>query len=245
MNDIFKQTNFSPIISRFDVDFNKVSQIKIVENNEALVKLHQNHSEIKVVPIYARQGIPGALSECYVREEVYQRLLSVAQSLAPNYTLIVLDGWRPTCVQQYLFDTLKESIRANSPEIGESELLQRTLEFVALPISNDIAPSFHLTGGSVDVTLSDANGQILDLGSSFDEATPKSHTAYLENREQLIGSDRMAQTNRRRLYWAMLDQGFTNLASEWWHYDFGNQLWAYCSGYKRALYGPTKPKDGF
>ena len=28
----------------------------------------------------------------------------------------------------------------------------------------------------------------------------------------------------------MLDAGFSNLPSEWWHYDFGDQLWAWHTG---------------
>lgn len=242
MNAVSQQMNFSPINVKLDLDFNKVSQILIEESDEPLVELSQTDSQIKVVPVYAEQGIPGAISQCYVRQSVYLRLLNAANSLPASYKLVVLDSWRPTRVQQYLFDTFKESIRANKPLIGEAELLQKTQEFVAKPNSDVKSPSFHLTGGSVDVTLSDANGQILDMGSLFDEGIPESHTAFLETKQELTHTERMAQTHRRYLYWAMIDQGFTNLDSEWWHYDFGNQLWAYYTGNKRAIYGPTSPK---
>ena len=36
------------------------------------------------------------------------------------------------------------------------------------------------------------------------------------------------------------EQGFTNLPSEWWHYDFGDQLWAHYGGHGQALYGPAE-----
>ena len=38
----------------------------------------------------------------------------------------------------------------------------------------------------------------------------------------------------------MIEAGFSNLPSEWWHYDFGDQLWAWHSGAQAALYGPTQ-----
>jgi D-alanyl-D-alanine dipeptidase len=33
----------------------------------------------------------------------------------------------------------------------------------------------------------------------------------------------------------MISAGFTNLPSEWWHYDYGTKFWAYFTGNK-ALY---------
>ncbi|MFO6135399.1 hypothetical protein ACLBVR_26025, partial [Pseudomonas aeruginosa] len=45
---------------------------------------------------------------------------------------------------------------------------------------------------------------------------------------------------QRRPYHAMLDAGFSNLPSEWWHYDFGDQLWAWHTGATQALFGPVQ-----
>ena len=41
--------------------------------------------------------------------------------------------------------------------------------------------------------------------------------------------------NRRLLYETMINAGFTNLPSEWWHYDYGTKFWGYFTG-KKALY---------
>ncbi|MEC9484229.1 MAG: M15 family metallopeptidase [Halomonas sp.] len=195
---------------------------------------------VRVFPAYARQGIPGAVAECYVREGVYRRLLAVARSLPPGLQLVVLDGWRPWRVQQYLFDTLYEAIRTHHGEAEEEELLARTREFVAVPSRDPLAPSPHLTGGAVDVTLCDADGLLLDMGTLFDEAVSASHSAALE---QYAGHDErllQARDHRRLLFHAMHAQGFTNLPSEWWHYDFGDQLWAHYGGHGQALYGPAE-----
>jgi D-alanyl-D-alanine dipeptidase len=237
------QVNYPPVAHAPDVDWSKAGRIPIDRNDEPLVQVCPGPSLISVIPSYANQGIPGAINSCYVRQGVYNRLLNVARALPSGYRLVVLDGWRPFCVQQYLFDALLESIRASHPEFNETELRNRTLEFVCLPTREEDSPSSHLTGGAVDVTLSDADGQLLDMHTQFDEAIPESYTVFLEGLEKLELKERRARDNRRLLYWAMLEQGFTNLTSEWWHYDFGDQLWAYYSGNKRAFYGVAKPDN--
>lgn len=35
----------------------------------------------------------------------------------------------------------------------------------------------------------------------------------------------------------MLAQGFTNIPTEWWHFDYGNSNWAYFSEQPFAYYG--------
>ncbi|QOR41031.1 M15 family metallopeptidase [Billgrantia diversa] len=185
-------------------------------------------------------GIPGAVPECFVREGVYKALLAAARALPEGLGLVVLDGWRPWRVQQYLFDTLYEAIHLHHPGLGEEQLLERTREFVSLPSRDPAAPSPHLTGGAVDVTLCDADGLPLDMGTLFDEALPASHSDHYERLEPLSQAQRRARDNRRLLHRIMSEQGFTNLPSEWWHYDLGDQLWAYYGGHAEACYGPAE-----
>lgn len=227
------------IPSLAEPDWETVSRLPIQGSDEPLVPMSLAPSPIRVFPAYAKQGIPGAVPECYVREGVYRRLLAVARSLPQEINLVVLDGWRPWRVQQYLFDTLYEAIRAHE-DADESELLVRTREFVSVPSRDPHAPSPHLTGGAVDVTLCDSDGLLLDMGTLFDEAVPASHTDYLERQDGLDERQAQARNYRRVLFHAMHEQGFTNLPSEWWHYDFGDQLWASYGGHAQALYGPAE-----
>ncbi len=154
--------------------------------------------------------------------------------------LVVLDAWRPFAVQQYLYDSLSSALAAHYPRAGEAELERLTRQFVSPPSSSREAPSPHLTGGAVDVTLCDAQGRWLDMGSAFDEAVPASYTAYFERLAEPDARQRRVRDHRRLLYHAMLDAGFSNLPSEWWHYDFGDQLWAWHTGATQALFGPVQ-----
>lgn len=229
----------TPIPSMPEPDWPALSRLPITGSPERLVPMSLAPPPIRVFPAYARLGVPDAVNECYLREGVYRRLLAVARSLPQGLTLLVLDGWRPWRVQQYLFETLSDSIRDASPGIDEPTLRERTREFVSLPSRSPDAPSPHLTGGAVDVTLCDADGLPLDMGTLFDEAVPASHAAALET-QKAAQPQNQPRDNRRLLYHAMLAQGFTNLPSEWWHFDYGDQLWAHYHGYDQAIYGPAE-----
>lgn len=230
-----------PIPERSEPDWAAVERRPIVECDEPLVPVSLAPAPLRAYPVYARLGIPGAVHECYVREGVYRRLLAVARALPEGLSLLVLDGWRPWRVQQYLFDTLQETIRARHPELDAETLAARTREFVALPSQSPEAPSPHLTGGAVDVTLCDADGLPLEMGTLFDEAVPASHSAALERLDAPDDTERHARDHRRLLYHAMAAEGFTNLPSEWWHFDLGDPLWAHYGDHPAARYGATRP----
>ncbi|WP_375055310.1 M15 family metallopeptidase [Zobellella sp. DQSA1] len=226
-----------------DPNWNQVSALPITENHEDLVPASLAPDSLVCYPAYYRLGIPNAIPECYIRRGVYMRLLTAARSLPEGITLLVLDSWRPYSVQQYLYDTLYNAIEHHWPYKAVAELEQLTREFVSLPSTNPKSPSPHLTGGSVDVTLLDSNGLMLDMGTLFDEATLWSHTAAFEELSHPGPRERHIISNRRLLYNVMTEAGFTNLPSEWWHYDFGNQLWAWYRGQPQARYGPTHPES--
>ncbi|RTR05519.1 M15 family metallopeptidase [Halomonas nitroreducens] len=221
-------------------DWAAVGRLPIAGSDEPLVPVSLAPPPLKAYPAYARLGIPGAVNDCHVRETVYRRLLAVARALPDGLTLLVLDGWRPWRVQQYLFETLQDILHEHHPELPPGELDARTREFVAEPSRAPDRPSPHLTGGAVDVTLCDADGLPLDMGTLFDEAVPASHTAALEALATPDERQRRARDNRRRLYHTMRAEGFTNLPSEWWHFDLGDQLWAHYGDHGVAHYGPAE-----
>lgn len=229
-----------PIPSHPAPCWEQLRRAPIEDNGERLVPMSLAPAPVSVFPAYARLGIPGAVPECFVREGVYRALLAAARSLPEGIGLIVLDGWRPWRVQQYLFDTLHEAIHHHHPDLSEAELLERTREFVSVPSRDPLAPSPHLTGGAVDVTLCDADGLPLEMGTLFDEAIPASHSDYFEHLETLTPQQHKARYHRRLLYHTLHRQGFTNLPSEWWHFDFGDQLWAYYGPHDHAHYGPAE-----
>ena len=120
----------------------------------------------------------------------------------------------------------------NLKKLSKEEKNKIISKYVSLPIKSDTFMPLHTTGGSVDLTLVYIkNGQELDLGTEFDSFTELTQTNSYEKR----GMNKVIRNNRRILYNAMTKAGFTNLPSEWWHYDYGNRSWAYYNK-KPAIY---------
>jgi len=122
----------------------------------------------------------------------------------PGATLKVLDAVRPQRVQEQLWAVL-----------AGTELER----YLAHPSRGSI----HSFGMAVDVTLIDPQGREVDMGSGFDEMSLKSHPSM--NDEHLaLGVLSAAQvTERGWLHAAMVRGGFHGIATEWWHFDFGDR----------------------
>lgn len=214
--------------------WSEIADIPIRDNGERLVPLCLVPERILVYPAYFIDGVPGAMPNCLARESVLERLVCAAKKLPTGLRLVVLDAWRPHSVQQYLFETLRHVLQECLPNIAEQTLQHRVREFVSPPSMNPASPSPHITGGSVDVTLCDDHGRLLPMGSDFDEVTKYSYTHHLETTNV---DDCSTRANRRLLFHVMTEAGFTNLPSEWWHFDYGNQLWAWIRDKSHATHG--------
>jgi hypothetical protein len=77
--------------------------------------------------------------------------------------------------------------------------------------------SNHSRGIAVDLTLADRQGQILDMGTPFDDMTTASHHGS-------VVVSREAQANRFMLLGLMRAAGFAHYAFEWWHFELPGEL---------------------
>ena len=195
----------------------------------------QSHSRLKLEPVYYNNNVKGSLETIYTRRSILGKLEQFLQSLPEEIGILVLDAWRPFEVQSALREDFKVDLLAKYPSYSSDKIEEILNQFVALPSENPLCPSPHLTGGSIDLTLFDlASGDQLDMGSDFDEATPVSWSHYFEDKRDEKALQ--IRENRRLLINGMKSVGFTNLPSEWWHFDYGNQLWGYYNN-QEAIYG--------
>ena len=178
------------------------------------------HRKIKVLSTYWHEGWAAAQPGALLRAGTAARLYTVADSLPARFGLAVFDAWRPLALQQEIYDAAYTDDRLPAG-------------FVSVPDSNPATPPPHLTGGTVDVTLT-FDGVALELGSDFDAFVDDAVTDAFE---QIPGRVRGL---RRMLYWAMRDQGFVVDQLEWWHFEYGTRRWAAITG-ADALYGPAAP----
>jgi D-alanyl-D-alanine dipeptidase len=211
------------------------ARLPIQENGEPLVPVIESR-RLSVRAEYARLGIPGASETIFVRAGVERALRRAADAMPPGVALVVFDGYRPLSVQQFLWDNYQATLRTAHPNWTSEAIEHAARQFVAAPVADPRCPPPHRTGGAVDVFLVDANtGGALLMGTEPDETSSASVTRHFEENPQ-----EPFTTNRRVLFHTMTGAGFTNYRGEWWHFDWGNQRWANCSGVSHAVYGIPK-----
>lgn len=164
--------------------------------------------------------LPGSLKEIYVRKSVFQKLLQVQSNLPRGYELLIYDGYRDITVQEALWAHYRAIIASKHKSMSDSEIDRLTGFCVTKPSHDITRPSLHNTGGAVDLTLM-LDSRPIDMGTDFDDFHEKAWTNYYE-----IHPVKEITENRRLLYHVMTGCGFTNLPSEWWHYDYGDEKWA-------------------
>jgi len=191
---------------------------------------------IKVAMQYPVMGMHHAEQGCFVRKKVYEMLLLAARMLPLGYQLKILDAWRPFALQQELYRTYSERIVKEFGSDGCSEEEKRNVirKFVSEPVNDRDLPPVHTTGGAVDLTIIRKDGTELEMGTGFDAFTEKTYTSFFEKQEE-TPENIVVRDNRRLLYHIMTEAGFTNLPSEWWHFDYGDRFWAFYNQ-KPALY---------
>jgi D-alanyl-D-alanine dipeptidase len=199
---------------------------------------------------YARAKAPyyksfdRALPDVFLRKTVAEKLTRVNEVLIIyDAQVVALDGFRPIPLQEELWHHFIEQGRQTLAHPTAEDLVKFAGTFCSDPRGfdkNDYRTwPVHNTGGSIDLTLQSlTDQQELFMGSIFDDADQISSTRYFEDANLNSSSADEARRNRRLLYHAMLSQGFANYHHEWWHFDYGTQMWIMNSGHADiALYG--------
>ncbi len=204
-----------------------------------------NHYNMPFNPPY-HERIPGSIAGLFIRQSVGEKLLALNARLASaGLEVYLFDAWRPQAVQRHFHDVWFPAwLRQRAPHLDGQELVDEVEKYWAAPSAGGASPSPHSTGGAVDLTLRfRATGQPLFMGGLFDDVTEDAWTDAFEQKPIGSMSDEEARANRRILYWVMAEAGFANNPTEWWHYSWGDQMWAKLRGEPAALYGACDPTD--
>lgn len=135
-------------------------------------------------PVYTR---PGA----YLHRDAAAHLTkAIVLARSAGLRFRVFDAFRPSEAQWVLWE--------HTPDP----------DFLADPRKG----SPHSRGVAVDLTLIDADGQALDMGTGFDDFTPRANHGNTEISAQ-------AQRNRMMLMGIMTAAGWDHYLMEWWHYQ--------------------------
>ncbi|AFY42307.1 M15 family metallopeptidase [Nostoc sp. PCC 7107] len=210
--------------------------ISIVECGEPLVEIPLQLFAVESPHPYAKLGaIYGEYSPYYLRQRVVENLITAQnylESLHPHWRIQIFDGYRPVTVQQFMVDysfatalTERRLIEAELSPNQRQEIWEAVYQIWAVPSMDEKTPPPHSTGAAVDVTLVDDAGQVVNMGSPIDELSERSHPDYYANHHH--PDAKQYHAHRQLLNDVMLKAGFQRNPREWWHFCFGDQMWAW------------------
>ncbi len=222
------------------------NKIPIKDNGDKLIDIPKFFKFIDPHP-YFSLGAPyeNKKSIWKLREEVVNRLIKVNDYLLSKnnfFHLLIYDSWRPLEVQEFMFKRAF-TLECKKLDIDDSEknmqnyplIIKRIEEFWAYPSFEENCPPPHSTGGALDVSLSDKYGNPIEMGSDIDQMDDSSKPAFYEN---VYGEEAIIWNGRRNLLKEIMTKyGFAQHPNEWWHFSFGDQLWAWQNKKTNALYG--------
>ena len=107
-----------------------------------------------------------------------------------GYSLLIWDAFRPVEAQFRLWEVCPDPVYVANPETGYSS---------------------HSRGNTVDVTLTDREGNDVEMPSGFDDFSPLADRDYSDVSPE-------AAANARLLEDVMTDCGFRPYSGEWWHF---------------------------
>lgn len=146
-------------------------------------------------------------------EELARALREVRDRAAEKgLRLLLWDAYRPQRAVDHFIRFCAESETGRTKEKHYPSLDKSQL----IPLGYIAARSGHSRGSTIDLTLTDGEGRLLDMGGIFDYMDERSHHGAK-------GVDGRAAENRRLLRSLMLGYGFTDYKNEWWHYRLKNE----------------------
>jgi D-alanyl-D-alanine dipeptidase len=129
---------------------------------------------------------------CFLRPEAAKALDQAQQEFAQKgLSIKVFDCYRPKQMQQKLWDIKPDARFVTPPAKG----------------------SMHSRGAAVDLTLVDASGNELDMGTAYDFFGPAAYQTATNLPASVL-------ENRRLLRETLAKYGFRHIRTEWWHYYY-------------------------
>lgn len=174
-----------------------------------MVDIQQVAPDIRVDLKYATKdnfigaNMYGQLRRAYLHPNLAKALARAQQALTkerPGYRFLIYDAARPQSVQRRMYQAVAgtpKKIYVAAPERGGR----------------------HNYGVAVDLTIVDASGKPLDMGSSFDHFGEEAHLGNEEARVRAGIFNKEVPANRSLMRRLLGAEGLRPYDKEWWHYQ--------------------------
>ncbi len=197
----------------------------------------------------------------YIRKSLASRLADInyalqqspeAQDLLGGQVELYIDeGLRSHQVQSKLYDEIfPKLISAQYPDWSTEKILARRDQLIAKPTQDSTQPAPHATGAAADITLrytkpnlEFTSGAKVSFGRISTDMGASASPDYLEHKTGLNKLATQARSNRRVFFWVMRgallndDSGFVVNPAEYWHWSYGDQMWAALRQAPQAFFG--------
>lgn len=188
--------------------------------------------------------VEGSMRKLYARKTVAEKLKILDRKFRSAYgiKLFIKDAYRPLCVQRHIEKVvMRRKLLKEFPNLDDSEIKEKISDLVAS--SNDLmSPPPHLTGGAIDLEMHylDSNTPV-EVGKSLGlkNADPDSLHNKQRSGQNISKVEEEAIKNRTLLYDEMIHIGFMVNPTEYWHFSYGDQMWARLMNKPQAFYGPA------
>ena len=174
-----------------------------------MVDIQQVAPDIRIELKYATKdnfigaNMYGQLRRAYLHHNLAKALARAQQALTkehPGYRFLIYDAARPQSVQRRMYQAVAgtpKKIYVAAPERGGR----------------------HNYGVAVDLTIVDASGKPLDMGSPFDHFGEEAHLGNEEARVRAGIFNKEVPANRSLMRRLLGAEGLRPYDKEWWHYQ--------------------------
>ena len=163
-----------------------------------------------------------------IRAVIAHKIDQALEILPSDLGFMIFESYRPRSRQLMLWDKHKAQFQIENPGISEADLVILTEKFVSNPHKFG---SGHQAAVAIDITLCGLDGTELDMGTAMHEFNAKTETAY-------PGLSPDIAANRYLLKNTLEQVGLINYPPEWWHYSYGDRLWAEVTKRDFAFFAP-------
>lgn len=211
----------------------EIIDIPIIENNDPLIDIK---SESKLAF--------GEPPECeltkndytLMRQTIYDKLLRAQDALPHPLRFRLYEAYRSLKVQAMLFKEELSKVKERMPQLSHEAQFFEATRLVSpvyhLDGSKNTPP--HATGAAVDVEIINAHGEPIDMGMDIRNWLNVAPELCATHFDKLSNK---AKSNRQLLLDVMQAEGFVNYFTEWWHFSYGDKLWAYHTQSPHAIFG--------
>ncbi|MBL1435945.1 MAG: D-alanyl-D-alanine carboxypeptidase family protein [Rhodobacteraceae bacterium] len=170
---------------------------------------------------------PLETSDWRIRRVVRDKVLRCAENLPDGLCLMIFEAFRPRTRQWELWKPVYARITEDHPDWTPEQVYTESSRWVAPP---DGFGSGHQAGAAIDVKLALPDRSELEFGGLMKGLTGVAPTDWPVSPE--------IRKNRDLLVKALHTVGMINYPDEWWHFSYGDRLWAEVTGRDTAFFAP-------